>query len=83
MTPARVYLRGYFSKLIGRINAETEKIESVEEFKAELKRLSTPCAFGTHLEEAQRDRFVCGLQSTVAQKRLLTEKTLFFFCIRS
>ena len=52
--------------------------ESVEEFKAELKKLSTHCAFGTHLEEALRDRFVCGLQSSVAQKRLLTEKILTF-----
>ena len=52
--------------------------ESVEEFKAELKKLSTHCAFGTHLEEALRDRFVCGLQNSVALKRLLTEKTLTF-----
>ena len=52
--------------------------ESVKEFKAKLKTLSTHCVFGTHLEEALRDRFVCGLKNTVAQKKLLTKKTLTF-----
>ena len=45
MTPAWVYLRGYFSELIGRIKTETEKTESVEEFKAKLREtdLSVDC----------------------------------------
>ena len=52
--------------------------ESVEEFKAELKKLSTHCSFGTHLDDALRDRFVCGLRSTIVQKKLLAEKNLTF-----
>ena len=34
------------------------------------------CEFGTHLEEALRDRFVCGLKNEAVQKRLLTEADL-------
>ena len=52
--------------------------ESVKEFAAELRRLSTHCEFGTYLDEALRDRFVCGLGSETTQKRLLTESELTF-----
>ena len=47
--------------------------ESVADFVAQLKRLSTHCQFGEHLNEALRDHFVCGLKSEVMQKRLLSE----------
>ena len=35
--------------------------ESVTNFAAELQRLTIHCEFGAHLDEALRDRFVCGL----------------------
>ena len=41
-----------------------------------MKKCSEHCAFGTFLEEALRDRFVCGLRSKQTQKRLLAEKEL-------
>ena len=44
---------------------------------ANLKRLVTTCNFTTHLNEALRDRFVCGLQSKGIQKKLLTEELTF------
>lgn len=50
--------------------------ESVATFAANLKHLST-CDFGTHLNEALRDRFVCGLRGREFQKRLLTEEHTF------
>ena len=50
--------------------------ESIAEFVAELRRLATNCKFGTHLEEALRDRFVCGLNNEATQKRLLIENDL-------
>ena len=50
--------------------------ESIAEFVAELRRLSSNCDFGNYLEEALRDRFVCGLRSKVTQKQLLTETDL-------
>jgi hypothetical protein len=34
------------------------------------------CEFGAFLEEALRDKFVCGLRSEGMQKRLLTEPDL-------
>ena len=49
---------------------ELKSGESVTEFAAELRRLATHCQFGTHLNEALRDRLMCGLSSEAAQKRL-------------
>lgn len=43
---------------------------------AELRRLSTHCKFGAFLDEALRDRLVCGLRSEPIQKKLLTEADL-------
>ena len=42
----------------------------------ELRRLARHCEFKTFLEEALRDRFVCGLHSKAIQNRLLTKKDL-------
>ena len=50
--------------------------ESIMQFLAELRRLATHCDFNNYLEEALRDRFVCGLKSESIQKRLLTEDKL-------
>ena len=50
--------------------------ESVNQFVAELRRLARHCEFKTFLEEALRDRFVCGLHSKAIQNRLLTKKDL-------
>jgi len=53
--------------------------ESIADFVAELRRLSTHCAFGENqLEEALRDRLVCGLRSEAIQRRLLTVTNLTF-----
>lgn len=43
---------------------------------AELRRLATHCNFGVDLDEALRDRFVCGIKDERTQKRLLTEEDL-------
>ena len=40
--------------------------------------MSMNCKFGTHLDDALRDRLVCGLRSEATQKKLLTEKDLTF-----
>lgn len=50
--------------------------ETIAEYIAELRRLAAKCAFAGHLDEALRDRFVCGLKSEATQKRLLTESDL-------
>ena len=50
--------------------------ESIAEFVAELRRLATHCEFGDQLNDALRDRLVCGLKSESAQKRLLSEAKL-------
>ena len=50
--------------------------ESVADFATQLKKLSAHCEFGTFLDEALRDRFVCGLRRESIQRKLLGEKTL-------
>ena len=50
--------------------------ESITAYMAELRRLASTCDFGAFLEEALRDRLVCGLANESIQKRLLTEAKL-------
>ena len=50
--------------------------ESVNEYIAELRRLSENCNFGVNLDTYLHDRFVCGLNSESVQQKLLTIKTL-------
>jgi len=50
--------------------------ETVAQYLAELRRLTQHCDFKDYLQEALRDRFVCGLRSEVIQRRLLTEENL-------
>ena len=52
--------------------------ESVADYAAELRRLSTKCDFNDFLGEALRDRFVCGIRNESTQKRLIAEKDLSF-----
>ena len=54
--------------------------ESVNDYVAELRRLATNCAFGTYLEQALRDRLVCGLRNENIQIQLLTEADLTLTC---
>ena len=50
--------------------------ESVAAFVAKLRKLAINCQFGAFLDEALRDRLVCGLRSEQTQKRLLAEPEL-------
>ena len=50
--------------------------ESVPQYMAELRKLADRCEFGAYLQEALRDRLVCGLRSEAIQRRLLTEDKL-------
>ena len=50
--------------------------ETVAQYLAKLRRLTQQCDFKDNLQEALRDRFVCGLRSEVIQRRLLTEENL-------
>nr|XP_042911732.1 uncharacterized protein LOC122272296 [Parasteatoda tepidariorum] len=44
--------------------------------KVYFRRLALTCSFGAFLDEALRDRFVCGLNDENMQKRLLAKKDL-------
>ena len=52
--------------------------ETIADFVVQSRKLATHCEFRDHLNEALRDRFVCGLKSDVIQKRLLSEADLTF-----
>ena len=50
--------------------------ENMTEFLAQLRQLATHCKFGNYLNEALRDRFVCGLRDEAIQRKLLSETDL-------
>jgi hypothetical protein len=52
--------------------------ESVAEFVAELRRLSSDCEFGDTLSMMLRDRLVCGVKDEQIQRRLLQDTNLTF-----
>ena len=52
--------------------------ETVADYVAALRKLSIHCKFGDFLDDALRDRFVCGLRSEGMQKKLLIEAELTF-----
>ena len=58
-------------------NCSQREGESVASFAANLTHFASTCNFGTHLNEALRDRFVCGFRSKDIQKKLLTEEHAF------
>ena len=68
--PLVIAERYYFYQRSQKIN------ESVQEYLAELRKLAQHCALGAFLNDALRDRFVCGLRSQAALKRLLAESEL-------
>ena len=50
--------------------------ETIRNYVAELRRLATHCDFGEYLEQALRDRLVCGIHHENTQKCLLSEANL-------
>ena len=50
--------------------------ESIAEFLADLRKLAITCDFKAFLDEALRDRLVCGMNSKQTQKKLVTEQDL-------
>ncbi|VDI15020.1 Hypothetical predicted protein [Mytilus galloprovincialis] len=52
--------------------------ESIQDYVAQLRKLSLHCGFNADLKEKLRDRIVCGLKNLNIQKRLLSEKDLTY-----
>ena len=50
--------------------------ESIAEYIAELRRLSTHCEYGTYLDKALLDQLIWGVRSESIQKKLLSETNL-------
>ena len=61
-----------------KLNQRTQvEMESVSEFLTALRRMAADkCGLRGHLEEALKDRLVCGLRSKAIQKKLLAESDL-------
>ena len=70
--PSEIVQRFKFHTCVRKSN------QTVGVFVAELRRLSEHCNFGDKLEDALRDRIVCGIQDERIQRRLLAETTLTF-----
>ena len=58
------------------INETKQEGESVNEYVAQLRNLSKYCEFNAFLNDALRDKIVCGLRNVHIQKRLLSESEL-------
>lgn len=54
-------------------NRKQEATESVNQYIAALKHLSKTCKFGEFLDQALRDRLVCGVHGVFTQQKLLSE----------
>ena len=52
--------------------------ESIADYVAALRKLASTCEFGDYLDQALRNRLVCGLKSGRMQQKLLTETSLSF-----
>ena len=52
--------------------------ENVTDYDTSLRKLAQYCKFGDHLEDALRDRLVCGLQQETTQRRPLSEVDLTY-----
>lgn len=52
--------------------------QNVADYIVELRKLASSCNFGMFLEQALRDRFVCGLKSESIQRKLLANSILTF-----
>ncbi len=55
---------------------DQQQHENVNDYVAELRQLAINCNFGDYLNEALRDRFVCGLRREAMQRALLSEADL-------
>ena len=53
--------------------------ESIVDYVAELHKLTLNYNFKNHLDEALRDRCVCGLRSEAVQKQLLIDESELTF----
>ena len=62
-----------------RFNRRSQQMgETISQYAVAIRQLSMTCKFGLFLDDALRDRFVCGLSSEASHKRLLSEKLLDF-----
>lgn len=88
--PSAQTLEGLFSTLVSHFEPKKVVIaerfhfhkrnqgptETIAEYIAELRHLATHCKFGDYLNEALRDRLVCGLRNEETQCKLLAEDGL-------
>jgi len=68
------------SKIVERFKFHTRFCkpgESVTAFVSELRSIAKHCNFGDTLETMFRDRIVCGINDTIIQHQLLSEKRVF------
>lgn len=57
-------------------SAQQEPEEDIKSYATKLKNLSQHCDFNTFLNEALRDKFVCGLRSEAIKRKLLSEDNM-------
>lgn len=61
-----------------RFHKRLKPNESIPQFCVELKSVAQQCNFGTFLDDALRDQFICGVKDEHIGQKLLVESTLTF-----
>nr|CAI5833257.1 unnamed protein product [Callosobruchus analis] len=69
---SEIYERFIFNK------CNQEPDQSVADYIVELRKLASSCSFCEFLDDALRDRFVCGIRSEQLQRQLLSDDKLSF-----
>ena len=63
-------------------HAQQSEKETVADYCVKLRKLAATCNFGTYLNRALRDQFVCGVKSVDTQRKLLQADRTFEDCIK-
>ncbi|XP_072377923.1 uncharacterized protein [Diabrotica undecimpunctata] len=73
-SPKRLIIAEWYNFYLSK----QEPNEQLRDYAEKLKNLSKHCQLGNFLNEALRDKFVCGLKSDTIRRKLRTESNLTF-----
>ncbi|XP_074032156.1 uncharacterized protein [Leptinotarsa decemlineata] len=71
--------RAVYAERYAFYSAKKLEIESIQEYSVRLRRLATHCKFGTYLDNALRDKFICGFEPGRILDTLFTKTEMLTF----
>ena len=73
---SQIFLQNLWSSQNAVHKRNQRRGESIMQYTVELRHLARHCEYGNHLQDALRDRLVCGIRNKALCKRLLAEENL-------